>query len=210
MDKDEYYGDQYNALTNSKRKLWKSSQNAYVERYMYDGKKFTTRAMALGKTVHNAIETGESTGVIEIDLLVSDLPRFEIGQDLREIEIHTTIKVGNEETPVLGKLDRLKSDYTAFKDWKTGKNPWTQRKVDEDEQITFYVMLIWIAKKIIPNDIEIVWIPTEEDENGQLKVTGEFKRFHTHRTMGQVLNMMVDCRKVWKQINERYEKETLK
>lgn len=209
-NKNEYYGAKYNALTNSKRTLWKKNPEEYVRTYMYEGEKFTSKAMAFGTQMHNAIETGESTGDIEVDLLITDLPKFPDGQDLREIELHATIKVGNEETPILAKLDRLKSDFTAFKDWKTGKNAWTQAKVDKDEQITFYCMIIFIQKKIIPNDIELVWIPTEEDEFGKLKITGEFVRFHTHRKMSDILNMMVDCRKVWKQINERYEQELLK
>lgn len=206
----EYYGAKYDALTNSKRKKWKSDKEGYVREYMYNGDKFTSRAMAYGTHVHNAIETGESTGNIELDLLITDLPKFPEGQDLREIEVHATLKVQGEETPLLGKFDRLKSDFTAFKDWKTGKNPWTQAKVDKDEQLTFYCMLIWIAHKKIPNDIELVWIPTEEDADGRLKVTGEIVPFHTKRTMGQILNMMVDCRKVWREITERYEQELLK
>lgn len=206
----EYYGSKYNALTNSKRVLWKSQPERYVELYIYDGDRFSNKAQRFGTKMHDTIETGESTGNIEIDLLVSDLPRFPEGQDLREFELHTVLKAKGEETPLLGKLDRLKSDYTAFKDWKTGKIPWTQAKVDKDEQITFYCMLIWIEKKIIPSDIQLVWIPTEEDEQGNLKVTGEIVPFHTKRNMSQILNMMVDCRKVWKQIQERYEQELLK
>lgn len=206
----DYYGAKYDALTNSKRVLWKKQPEKYVETYMYGGKKFISKAMAFGTEMHNVIETDESTGNIEIDLFVSDLPKFPEGQDLREVEMHRVLKIGKEETPLLGKIDRLKSDHTAFKDWKTGKIPWTQAKVDKDEQLTFYCMLIWIDKKILPGDIEIVWIPTEEDENGNLKITGEIVRFHTTRKMSDVLNMMVDCRRVWKQIQARYEEEILK
>ncbi len=197
-------------LSHSQRILWKSQPEKYVEQYMYDGQRYTSREMAFGSKIHDAIEKGGDSGEVEIDLLVTDLPTFPDGLDLREFPLSPTLKVGKEEIPLFGKLDRLKTDYTAFKDWKTGKNPWTQAKVNKDEQITFYCMLIWIEKKVIPHDIEVVWIPTEEDEQGRLKVTGEFVRFHTTRKMGDILNMMVDVRKTWKEISDRYEQELLK
>lgn len=197
-------------LSHSQKILWETQPETYVEQYMYNGQRYTSRAQAYGSKVHTAIENGGDSGDIEIDLLVNDLPCFPDGLDLREFTLETTLSVGKEHIPLLGKFDRLKTDYTALKDWKTGKNPWTQAKVNKDKQITFYCMMIFIEKKIIPHDIEVVWIPTEEDEQGRLKITGEFVRFHTTRKMSDILNMMVETRKTWKEISERYEQELLK
>ena len=177
-----------------------------MERYLYNGAKFTNRGMAFGKKVATALEEDELTGDMQLDILLVDLPKFE----LRDAPLHAEIKIGKEVIPLFGKIDSLKQDMTAFKEYKTGVEKWTQRKVDEDKQITFYATMIYLLTKKIPHDIELIWIPTVQDpETQEIRATGEIVRFPTKRTMSHILNEIVDIRKVWKEIEIMCEEELL-
>ena len=87
-----------------------------------------------------------------------------------------------------------------LQEYKTGRKPWDQKRADNHGQITFYCLLLWLAKKIKPHDVQpyIHWMPTEEVEQsfsdflgGKRKI--EFTKnvkpltFVTKRTMADVL-----------------------
>lgn len=191
-------------LSYSQMRLWQTSPKAYVEKYVYGKANFTNRAMAFGKSVSTALEEGDMTGDMGLDILLLDLPRFEN----MEYPLKSILKQGKEEVPLYSQLDSAKTDLTGFKEYKTGVTNWTQRKVDEDPQITFYATSIYIKTGKIPTDMELVHIVTEQDhETLKISATGAMHRFPTKRTTLQVLKCMVEIRKVWKEISEMYEKE---
>ena len=85
-------------------------------------------------------------------------------------------------------------------EYKTGKKPWDQKRADNHGQITFYCLLLWLAKKINPRDVlpRIHWMPTEEkdqsfkdfmDGKRNIEFTKNVKplTFETKRTMRDVL-----------------------
>lgn len=165
-----------------------------------------------------ALEDDELTGDPLLDAVMMEIPKFECMDLISEV----TLKIGKEEVPLYGKMDTRKENYTAFKEFKSGKDGkggWTQKKVDDDSQITFYTTMCYLKTKQIPQDIELVWIITEdetytdndgmEQKTGKVIATGEIRRFPTRRTMGQIINEMADMRRVWKEIGLRCEKELL-
>lgn len=89
-------------------------------------------------------------------------------------------------------------------EYKSGKKPWDQKRVDEHGQLTMYVMGNYITTKVLPEDVEIklFYMPTQE--NGDFSISfvepieDNIKTFTTKRTMkdviefGRFINTTVD------------------
>lgn len=197
-------------LSHSQKKLWKKSPKEYLAKYIFDKKQFVTKEMKFGSVMASALEEDELTGDVLLDTVMMEIPKFDLMDHVSE----AVLKVGKEVVPLFGRMDTRREDHSAFKEYKTGKDGkggWTQKKVDEDSQITFYATMCYILTKKIPDDIELVWIITENDpDDGRAIVcTGEIRRFKTYRNIGQIINEMADMRKVWNEIGVACEKELL-
>ena len=161
-----------------------------------------SRAIALGKEIADALENENDTGDFGKDLVVSQLPKYE----LMDVAIETKLVIGKEIVPILIKPDTIKKDYSAFREYKTGREAWTQDKVDKWDQITFYTTGIYILTKKIPK-IHLDWAETKPNEMGHPELTGEIKSFETIRRMSHILSMMARMRKAWREIGEMCENE---
>lgn len=191
-------------LSYSQYMLWKRSPDKYIELYLRDGRKFTSQAMEYGKMLAESIEHDEDTGNLMIDYIREMLPKL----DTAEKELRCTLTVGKDTVPLMGKVDHAREDLTAIKEYKTGTTKWTQSVVDRDIQLTWYATMIYIIKGFIVPDIELCHAPTELVD-GTVRCTGEIRCFKTQRKFSQILNMMAEMRKVWREIGERCELELL-
>lgn len=181
-------------------KMWK-------EVYLEGRKLGTNRGQALGKEIADSLESNVETGDMVKDLVISGIPKFE----LMDQAIEMKLVVGKEEVPILIKPDTCKADYTAFKEYKTGleTDPWTQKKVDKNDQITFYSTGLYILTKKIP-EAELIYAPTRKiDDMGRLELTGELLRFKTKRKYGEIINMMVRMRKAWAEMGRIADEELI-
>lgn len=185
--------------------LFESSPQAWVEYYLNGKVKRTTRAMALGKEIATSLETGEETGDLMKDLVVARMPKFEVMDKI----VMTEVVIDKYKVKILIRPDSRREDFSGIKEYKTGKDEWTQKMVDNDDQITFYTTGAYLITKKIPQDLELVWAPTEYDEDGRPTLTGEIKRFPTKRTLKDVLKMQVRMVKVWKEMEKVIEEELL-
>lgn len=200
-------------LSYSQKTMWKQNPDRYVSQYLYDGRKLNTKETRYGHEVAEALEHDELLGEPVIDTVLMRLPKFELMDQPTDV----ILEVGKEKIPLHGRMDSRKADYSGFKEYKTGKYDkkgkpaWTQAKVDDDAQITFYATMCYLITKKVPNDIELDWIVTEVSPHNDQEIiaTGEILRFHTKRSMGAIINEMADIRKVWAEINARCEQELL-
>ena len=201
------------------------SPDKFIEEYLYGEKGRISRNMAYGSMLANGLEDGESNGDPLLDLMAARLPKFDRmdmavedpkGQEItyirkgKEIVVRVPVltdKDGN--IPLLALPDTAKSDYTAFKEYKTSTRRWTQKMADDSGQITFYATAIWLATGKIPQDIELVNIETAYEDDGNMTVTGNMFRFPTKRTMADVIKMCSRIRKAWYGIKKLCEKELL-
>lgn len=191
-------------LSHSQLVAWESGPEVYFKKYIEGKQTGISRQIAFGKEIAEALENDEETGDFEKDLVIGQLPKYEI----RDKSILMTLKVGKEETPILIKPDTIKEDYSAIREYKTGTTKWTQRMVDENDQLTFYATGVYIDKKFIPK-LALDHAETEIDEAGRVSFTGNIRTFETERKMAQIINMMVRMRKAWKGIGEMCEKEII-
>jgi hypothetical protein len=159
--------------------------------------------MMLGSQVATAMETGEETGDPLKDLVIAMIPKFEN----REVEIAAPIKIAGIEIPLFGKLDSARQDLMAFKEVKTGSVKWTQRRVDEHGQITFYATIIREITNRIPDDIELIWAETKMDNHYNPQLTGKIIVFKTKRTLADIVKMKVRIKNAWLKIGQMTEEE---
>lgn len=183
--------------------LAEMNPKGYIERYIYGNNAGTSRAMAYGSRLADSLETGELSGDMAIDIMSTQLPRFE----LMDVPF-TAILKGEEDIELLIKMDSRKEDLTAFKEYKTGVTKWNQKKADESGQITFYAMGAYLKTGKIPHDIELIHLPTHYVD-GKPQLTGEMFRYPTQRHMGEILNMMVRAKRAWATIGRLMEQELL-
>ena len=189
--------------------LLERSEEKWIEQYIYGKRNRINRGMAFGKVMADSLENDEASGNILLDLVIERIPKFEI----RDVPFTAELKTGKKIINIHCRPDSMKKDMSAFKEYKTGQAGWTQKKVDEHGQITFYATGMYLKTGKIPHDIELVHIVTEKEDEGvpnsKLRATGEIKRYKTVRTMSQVLNMIIRMKRAWDKIEKITERELL-
>lgn len=202
-------------LSWSQLSLFERSPARYKEVYLYGAKTPDNAGMAFGRQMAEGLENEEATGDPILDLLMAQLPKFEI----MDKPITAELKNGKKIIPLLAKPDSMKADMTGFLEYKTGQQKWSKTKVDQSGQITFYATVMYLKTGKIPHDIELVQVMTAKGTNEpldaefgayegvEIRATGEIRRIKTSRSIGQILNMMIKMKKAWQSINELCENE---
>ena len=164
------------------------SPDQWYRKYYLGEKQKTSAEMEFGKDVGERLASDPS--------FMPEVPRQ------KHMEYGVQVKLGDVE--LVGYFDSfndLPEDVVyPLHEYKTGKKPWDQKRADEHGQITFYCLLLWLAKKIRPEQVlaTIHWMPTEEVDqsfkdfmngkrNIEFKKGGQVASFVTKRTMRDVL-----------------------
>lgn len=180
-------------ISYSQMALFEMSPEKYANQYIYGLKQRVSRNMAYGSALAQGLEDEEANGDPLLDLMAARLPKFELMDKPLEAELPD----GSHTIRLLAKMDTSKSDYTAFKEYKTSTRKWTQKMADKSDQITFYATTIWLATGRIPKDIELINIQVAYTPDGQLSPTGDMWRFKTTRSMVDLIKMCQRIRRVW-------------
>lgn len=127
-------------------------------------------------------------GKIVGDKLASD-PTFLPHMRRRSIfEYELKVKLG--KIGLIGFIDSYEP-HTHLEEYKTGKKPWDQKRADEHDQITMYLLMLYLMHGVRPEDIRcaIHWMPTQDTGDFQIRFINESKiyTFYTGRTLEQVL-----------------------
>ena len=189
-------------LSYSQMSLFEHDKKRYRDVYILGIKMPINRGQGLGKEIAEALESGEETGDPDKDFVISQFPKFEMMD--RPIEVILATK--GVDVPLLAKPDTCRTDLSEFLEYKTGSGPWNKSKVDSSDQMTFYATVIFLKTKKIPK-MELIWAPTEKDEIGNPRLTGEIVRIKTARKTIDLLKMMSRMKNVWAGIAEMCEKE---
>ena len=173
--------------------LWQTSKREYWKRYSMGVEAKTNRFFDKGKELANYMD-GEPVSLDDpmLELVVDQIPRLDFAEDELSYNVHGSDK------KVICFVDHAKKDGSAFIEYKTGKIPWTQEKVDEHDQMLFYALGYYITRGVIPTS-ELVWVETMETENG-LRYTGMFKSFQRTFTMEELDNFAVKIENTIKEI----------
>lgn len=194
-------------LSWSSMDLFERNPERWKQIYIYDEQNRINQGMAFGRQMAEGLESGEATGDPILDLIMARLPKFEIMDQIFDAEL----KDGKKIITIRAKPDTMKSDFSAFKEYKTGQSAWTQKQVDNFGQITFYATAMFLKTGKIPQDIELVHILTEKEDkdalDAKIGATGQIKRYPTKRNTAQILKMMGGMQKAWRGMQKLVEDE---
>lgn len=182
---------------------WERNPNAYIKNYMLGEQTLINNAyMNKGKDFADSMESGEATGDEMTDLVASSLTKY----DTPEKTIMATLATRNGQIKMLGKLDTFDSKAMAFREYKTGKIPWTQQRADKHGQLLHYSALIWLEYKKLPKSVFLDWAMTTK-ENDDVVFTGIIKTFEVKITMSKILEYLNRVAKVAVQIDKTYREQ---
>lgn len=192
-------------LSWSQLDLWHKNKDRYRREYFENGKKLDTKYLQFGKGIAKLIEEGKHKELLP-DLVVYEKPEFEIRTTIRGV-------------PVLCYLDSYGDKdgliYNTFREYKTGKVPWDQARVQKHGQLLYYAAALKAATGECPWSCDLDWIETTESVQDaddfwaqvdkKLAITGKIKSFHREFDEREVERMENLIEQTAKEISAAYE-----
>jgi hypothetical protein len=188
-------------LSWSQLSCWLSNPNRYRKEYFEAGEKLDTKYLRFGKGIAELIEKGKHKTLLP-DLVVYDKQEFEIKTNVLGV-------------PILAYLDTYNSIKNIFREYKTGKIPWTKAKVVKHGQLVFYATALKHSVGKKPDYCDLDWIQTKEggvevedfwrSNEKQINVTGFIKPFHREFDDREIEKMEELIVKVANEISEAYQ-----
>jgi len=188
-------------LSWSQMTCWESSPARYRREYFESGEKLDTKYLRFGKGIAGLIETGKHTELLP-DLIVYDSPEFEIKTNIKGV-------------PILAYIDSYNSVDNVFREYKTGKIPWTKAKVIKHGQLLFYATALKYSCGKIPEYCHLDWIQTkvgaiEVDDfwrknEKEVQITGKIQEFYRAFDEREIAKMEDRIVKAAKEIAIAYE-----
>jgi hypothetical protein len=188
-------------LSWSQLSCWQSNPTRYRREYFECGRKLDTKYLRFGKGIAGMIEEGKHKELLP-DLIVCDKPEFEIKTDVLGV-------------PILSYIDSYDSINNVFREYKTGKIPWTKAKVIKHGQLLFYAVALKHSYGEIPEYCDLDWIQTKDYKEESLdfwregekkvNITGVIKSFHRPFYEGEIERMERLIVKTATEISEAYK-----
>lgn len=183
-------------ISYSQLELYNRDPEQYKAIY-FDGRdelRTTNAGQQYGKVVADALEKGIQTGDLLTDSAMLLLPKY----DVADVEMRVDMKVKGGWIQLFAKPDSFDSKTKNFLEYKTGKQPWTQKKAQDHLQMHFYALAIYCKYKVIP-DARLVWIETSSTD-GRVNPTGRVQEFIVEFDLKGLLATMALVSKVAKEI----------
>lgn len=187
--------------------LWKKSPKQFHKKYVLGEDDSSNRRFDKGKEFAEYKEKGLIPHYCDDPLLESvgnAVPRLEV----MEYKFETYLK----GVKLLAYIDSFSlRDYEVF-EYKTGKEPWTQERVDKHFQLNFYAAMVAITCGVIPK-VTLYWIETEDiEEDGKTKIryTGHIEKFVRKFTEKDILDSIKSIEETYSEILDyQYEEVQL-
>lgn len=169
-------------LSWSQFSLWTSSKREFWKKYGLNEDRSANKFFTKGKELSDALEYGD-TGEYSNDELLSfvleNVPRLAIQEHKIETELSNNEKI-------LCLLDSYDGIGDVFYEYKTGKEKWTQDRVNKHRQLLFYALCVYIhSGRLGVPSCKLYWVETEETEEG-IKYTGLIEEFEREFTIKEV------------------------
>lgn len=182
-------------LSPSQFMLWNSDPKRYIRQYVYGEKPISSRYTDFGTNVAE---------LIEHDQFPIDVPRY----TKMEHEMSAVIKT--PEIRLFGRMDTFNPETLEFRDYKTGKRPWTPVMAYKSDQLLFYAVMIYRNYGMVPKTAWIDWIETDEAEDGSVRITGRVESLPCELDVDRVKLMEERIIKTAKEISQAYINELQK
>jgi hypothetical protein len=143
---------------------WEKSKKEFYKRYIIKEPMFETKELKFGKWFSQEIEKPKSENET-IEMIRPIIGIYKYPEHMVKKELETPIGI----VPIISFLDGYDP---GIGEYKTGKTPWTQDRVNKHGQLDFYNFIL--GK---PEDTTLYWIQTENDNYGNIKLTGKVEQF---------------------------------
>lgn len=213
-------------LSWSQMDIWEHNPERYKREYFENAKKLDTRFLQFGKgiaqTVEELCELQTKLGSKKLalkELVKTKKLDYDTESVLRELETdgisEYKIECEIEGVPILSYVDKYRDWENEFREYKSGKHPWDQAKVQKHGQLLFYA--VGLRKKIgkMPDGCWLDWIETAESSgekedfwvaNKKLALTGKIKSFRRTFDERELEKMEARIVKVAEEISVAYQK----
>lgn len=185
----------------SQLNLWETSRSQYIKRYFENESMFETKELKFGKNFSEIVEEQNFFGASEKEKAI--FSRLTV-HNKTEVELNANIDGIN----LIGFLDtaEVKADKVLkFREYKTGKVEWTNKRATQHGQLYFYSLMVRENTGKLPESVYLDWIPTQENEN-RIEFTGSIKSFRVKVTEKNVQLMKERIKKVASEISEAFER----
>lgn len=190
-------------LSYSQMDLWQKNKSAYRERYYLNGPSFENKETIFGKQTAKLLEDGTTHPIL------SKVPRYKF------MEYKIQVKVLG--VPFMGVPDTFSLIKKGFREYKTGKNPWTDVMVHKHNQLVIYSLLTKIKFKKVDPWCELIWIQTRwgtskrefdghtlEGRTNEIEFTGKIQIFKRRIAEWERRAMAKKIRSIAEEISEDY------
>lgn len=148
---------------------FENRRSTYERKYLFGIPVYATKFISLGRWFADMMET-EHRWLLDDRLfsIASRLKRYPDGEEFINSEVRGI--------PVVIKMDSNEPDLSAFREYKTGKEPWDQDRVNGHGQLLMYASAIRALTGKVPT-CGLDWVETELLESGELVFTGRVENF---------------------------------
>ncbi len=180
---------------------WLSNPERFRREYFENSEKLDTKYLRFGKGIAELIETGKHKELLP-DLPVYSHPEYKMQCEVMGV-------------PLLGFIDSYDPEKNVFLEYKTGKHPWTQAKVQKHDQLTLYATMLKQITGKVPEYCDLVWIETKEGSvevedfwrtnEKQINCTGKIVTFRREFDEREIDRMEFIVQKAAEEISEAYQ-----
>lgn len=142
------YGREKDYLSYSAIDKWLKSPEQYRKQYYKQRPTIVTPELAFGKSVATLLENADAS--------MSHVKQY----SHPEYQINVSIN----GVPFFGFIDSFDPATKSILEYKTGKQPWTQARVDKHLQLALYSLSIELLEGEVNNTCELIWLETRKVE----------------------------------------------
>lgn len=180
---------------------WMTNPERFRKEYFENSQKLDTKYLRFGKGIAELIEKGKHKELLP-DLVIYEKPEFEMRVEVMGV-------------PLLGFLDGYNPSENIFGEYKTGKHPWDQARVQKHDQLTLYATMLKEITGKMPEYCDLHWIETREgakevedfwrSNEKEINVTGKILTFRREFDEREIDRMEFIVQKAAEEISEAYQ-----
>ncbi len=180
---------------------WMTNPERFRREYFENLERLDTKYLRFGKGIAELIEKGKHKDILP-DLPVYSHPEYKMQCEIMGV-------------PILGFIDSYDPEKNVFLEYKTGKNPWDQRKVQKHDQLTLYAAMLKAITGKMPEYCDLIWIETREGakqvedfwrtNEKELNLTGKMVTFRREFDEREIDRMEFMVQKAAEEISDAYQ-----
>lgn len=138
------------------------NRSRFQDKYYRGIESPVTPELVFGKRVGELLEHGDES--------LAHISHGDVAEKMLKFEV--------DGVPVLGYIDSFRTEDSFIFEFKTGKTPWTQGRVDKHFQLDVYSLGVEITEGKVNDECMLVWLETQKVEkpmNGRCTHAGAYE-----------------------------------